>query len=247
MPSASCACRADAIRVVPWRRSHRRGGRCQGDECSGASLGRRCRRSRFSAEQRLRVPGEPSTRPKTRNLHGFVKHEGLQALRPVHEHEAPRLSISRFIIVVIACLASGCAVAPYEETFQCPLSSNYGTCTDVSGAYADAVAAPAMASDSARRTRGNFGIRSHNGRRPGARSAPNSYAVTAGVPAPTVVQPVMLRTWVSEYQDADGTLFAARYVFHLAGNSILAPVSVNVPQVQTKQTAEVLPLPSDAR
>ena len=132
-------------------------------------------------------------------------------------HETPPLSTSRFIILVAGSFVSGCTLAPYEEAFQCPLSSNYGACTDVSGAYADAVTAPALAPDNARRTHREPGVRSRSWQRVGARSAPHFHAASVELATPSVIPPALLRTRVGAYQDTDGTLFAPRYVFHMAG------------------------------
>jgi hypothetical protein len=134
-------------------------------------------------------------------------------------HEAPPLSTSRFILLVAAGFASGCALAPYEETFQCPLSSNYGACTDVSGAYADAVAAPAVDSHSVDTNDPDGITRSRGGQRLGVRAAPHPLDAAAELATPSVIPPTLLRTWVGAFQDADGTLFAPRYVFHMAGES----------------------------
>ena len=134
------------------------------------------------------------------------------------------MSTSRFIILVAAGFVSGCALAPYEETFQCPLSSNYGTCTNVSGAYADAVAAPAADSHSADPNDSGVDTRSRRGQRLGARAASRPHDAAAELATPSVVPPTLLRTWVGAYQAADGTLFASRYVFHIAGESTISDI-----------------------
>jgi hypothetical protein len=127
------------------------------------------------------------------------------------------LSISRFVILIAAGVVSGCALAPYEETFRCPLSSNYGTCTDVSGAYADAVAAPAAGSGSANTSDPDARTRSHHAQPLGAGNTTRQLNAAEEPAAPAVIPPALLCTWIGAYQGADGTLFAPRYVFHLAG------------------------------
>jgi conjugal transfer pilus assembly protein TraV len=144
-------------------------------------------------------------------------------------------------------MASGCAITPYEQSFQCPLSSDFGTCTDVSGAYADAVSAPPAREGGIDVGRSRPSARSWRARPLHDRDDVAQRVAVVAPTVPIVKPPTLLRTLILGYRDADRTLYAGRYVFHLAGNSVLEPASENVPQVPIEPARTVLPLPTDAR
>lgn len=153
----------------------------------------------------------------------------------------------RPLSVLVVVFVSGCAIAPYEQSFQCPLSSDFGTCTDVSGAYADAVSAPRSTDGAHDAGRTREVARSRNARRSHHGEAVAQRVPVVAPTVPIVTPPTLLRTWILGYRDGDRSLYAGRFVFHLAGDSILEPASEIVPQVPIEPARTVLPLPTDAR
>ncbi len=153
----------------------------------------------------------------------------------------------RSVFLLVAVLVSGCAITPYEQAFQCPLSSDFGTCTDVSGAYADAVSAPRSTDGAHGAGRTRHGAHSRRARPQHDREDGAQRVAVVAPTAPIVTAPTLLRTWILGYRDADRSLYAARYVFHLVGDSILNPTSEDVPPEPIGSAHTVLPLPTDAR
>ena len=146
---------------------------------------------------------------------------------------------SRQIVFFVAlAVLSGCALTPYEESFQCPLSSDFGHCTDVGGAYDAAVTGArslppprdiTRAAHRSRRTPVSVGI-------PDGDQQPRYAQLTSLIdtpPSPLLTPPKVLRTLVVSYQDTDRTLFQPRYMFYLAsesefvlGNELNTPVDL---------------------
>ncbi len=153
----------------------------------------------------------------------------------------------RPLSVLVLAVASGCAITPYEQSFQCPLSSDFGACTDVSGAYEDAVAElrPRAAAPDASLTRPI--ARSRSARR-SQDGGPVVQRVAVLMPmAPIVTTPTLVRTWILAYYDSDRSLFAGRYVFYLAGESALTVGSDEVAAAPSEPASAVLPFPPVSR
>ena len=142
------------------------------------------------------------------------------------------------LVAALLYACTGCALTPYEASFQCPLSSDFGHCTDVGGAYDAAVAGARSlppprdikrAVHRSRRTPVPVGIPDIA---PHARYAQLASAIDTP-PSPLLTPPKVLRTLVVSYQDTDRTLFQPRYMFYLAtesefvlGNELNTPVDV---------------------
>jgi hypothetical protein len=156
------------------------------------------------------------------------------------------VSTFRFLGISAVVLASGCAIAPYEQSFQCPLSSDFGSCIDVEGAYDDAVADPASHSETADRRAPSTAIRARRGRVGNAIDYVARSERVSEPASPAVTPPSLLRTLVLGYQDADQTLFAPRFVFQLAGEWGIRGAD-EVPGVSTPARASVFPLREAAR
>ena len=142
------------------------------------------------------------------------------------------------VVCIVLCALAGCALTPYEEAFQCPLSSDFGHCTDVGGAYDAAVAGARSlppprdikrAAHRSRRTPASVGV-PHGDQQ--SRYAELASAIDTP-PSPLLTPPTVLRTLVVSYQDTDRTLFQPRYMFYLAtesefvlGNELNTPVDL---------------------
>ncbi len=157
------------------------------------------------------------------------------------------MSTRRSVSVLLVSLVSGCAISPYEQSFQCPLSSDFGTCTDVSGAYADAVSAPRLRDGAHESGRTRQSAHSRNARQSHHREDGAQHVAVAAPNALIVAPPALLRTWILGYRDADRSLYAGRYVSHLAGETFLKPASVEAPPAPIKPAHTVLPQRTDAR
>ncbi len=160
--------------------------------------------------------------------------------------KASRVASLRSLGASVFFLVCGCAVTPYEQSFRCPLASDFGSCTDVAGAYTDAVAGHAprdaeLEKGSARAVSRSSRQRRGHGDADGAQrdSAPR-------LSTPYVAPPALLRTWIRSYRDPDRALFEARYAFHLAGDSTITGAD-NVQAASLSTPSSVLPLPTAAR
>lgn len=135
--------------------------------------------------------------------------------------------------------ATGCAIfAPYDSKFQCERSRDFGKCTDVAGAYSDALGG---VEDSGVGSRGNVRRREKSveeraeplGGDPGVARAnitrykAAEYGELASIIeqpiTPVVAPPKLLRTLVVAYATPEKTLYLPRYVYYFVseGNFLL--------------------------
>jgi conjugal transfer pilus assembly protein TraV len=126
------------------------------------------------------------------------------------------------VLALLLAAMSGCkTLVPYESTFMCEKSSDYGRCTDVQSAYdqalaggasANQISAPDKAGDaSAQATRTVLTSEEHY--------REIEYRRLAGLiekpVTPMLRAPTVLRTLIVAYTATD-SLYMPRYVFYLA-------------------------------
>lgn len=125
---------------------------------------------------------------------------------------------------------SGCSLfVPFDSEFMCPGTTDYGKCTDVQGAYSDALGGELPADEAIAKDR----KRDKNDRPPEPRSRSVAranvnrykaaeYAELAKViedpVTPLVQPPKILRTLIVAYATGEKTLYMPRYVFYFAND-----------------------------
>ena len=116
---------------------------------------------------------------------------------------------------------ASCALTPYEATLQCPLSSDFGHCTDVGGAY-DAAMAGATSPAASPPAPGDVSPRAPRNRRV---STPDDVLAvgqqTRDAQLAAVTEAPRRRSLVVTSLGADRTLFIPRYMFYLASEKRL--------------------------
>lgn len=132
------------------------------------------------------------------------------------------------IAAALLLLSTGCSLlVPYDDEFSCPGSRDYGKCTDVNGAYEEAVygtPAPDTGSpDKDEKEKVSHAKLSHSPPMTGEDHYRDAqYRELAGViedpETPVVVRPKALRTLILSY-DTDGTLWMPRYVYYFANDA----------------------------
>jgi conjugal transfer pilus assembly protein TraV len=130
-----------------------------------------------------------------------------------------------------AFLLSGCSLfSPFDSKFQCQRSRDYGKCTNVAGAYDDAVnsddgqgevahaqhqsgddhdSGAAERHDPAEGDRGRTNLNRYKTDEYGAMAAIIEQPVV-----PVVTPPKMLRSLVVAYATAEKTLYMPRYIYY---------------------------------
>ena len=115
-----------------------------------------------------------------------------------------------------ALLRSACSLFPYDNHFLCEKNADYGRCTNVQGAYRDAVAGSAAAPES----RGGTTPRGKGGHAAQEDYQESQYRAMAGLMdapvAPVLAPAKVLRTLIVAYEDGH-SLFMPRYVFYVVG------------------------------
>lgn len=143
-------------------------------------------------------------------------------------------------VLAVASLLSGCAVfAPYVSEFQCNRNRDFGKCTNVTGAYSEALGGdvePSAAEDShgSKKSKGDRPARETRAREDDAAAKANmnrykaaEYREMAGLIddpiTPVVAPPKVLRSLVVAYATSEKTLYLPRYVYFFVseGNFVM--------------------------
>lgn len=134
-------------------------------------------------------------------------------------------STLRLYAVVATLALSGCAVvAPYDSNFACPGNTEYGKCTNMQGAYSEALGgevAPPESNDVADKKKRNEAattVPPTLSRYKEAEYAELAKLIEEPV-TPLVKPPEVLRTLIIGYGTSDKTFYAPRHIFYFASEA----------------------------
>jgi conjugal transfer pilus assembly protein TraV len=142
------------------------------------------------------------------------------------------------LALATSALVTGCSLfAPYDSEFQCQRNRDYGKCTDVQGAYTEALGGDATPEHPVTDPKDKSGKRREHaegetdrsredqviGRAAISRYKAAEYNEMAGLiekpVTPVVAPPKVLRTLVVAYSTSEKTLFLPRYVYFFASDA----------------------------
>lgn len=135
----------------------------------------------------------------------------------------PRTGRALLGLAIVSALSACSVIAPYDNEFQCERNQDYGKCTDVQGAYTDALGgrmdAPAAAAGDRKEARPSEDA---TGRHAISRYKAAEYREMARLieepVTPLVIPPKVLRTLVIAYPTGEKTLYLPRYIYHFASD-----------------------------
>lgn len=138
------------------------------------------------------------------------------------------------LCVVASGLLAGCSIfVPFESEFSCTADRNYGKCTDVDGAYSEALGGTldveyVGANDVAKRRKKDRSEGKKSGETAASPDGLSRYKqaeyeelaklIEAPV-TPVVKPPEVLRTLVVAYATGEKTLYMPRYIFYFASDA----------------------------
>lgn len=189
----------------------------------------------------IRPPQSPPRAPAG----AFAQRQGASFLRYSERtmliHSIGRLGAAFGLSTIAFTLSSCSLLAPFDSKFQCERSRDFGKCTDVQGAYTDALGGqvdpehpieePNTAKDKKHKTESVDIARTREddavGRSNLNRYKAAEYAEMAGLIekpiTPVIAPPKVLRTLVVAYATPEKTLFLPRYVYYFVseGNFVM--------------------------